>query len=78
MLIKIKVFPDSKKEEVEKIKDDKYVFYIKERPRNNEANERVLEIAKILFKGNRGIRLVRGRTTQNKTLEVIEPTLKLI
>jgi len=47
MLIKVKVYPGSKKEEIEKINDDEYEVYLKERAEKGKAN---IELVKILSK----------------------------
>lgn len=78
MLIKVKVFPKSNREIIKKIKEDKYEIYVIEKARDNEANVRILEILRQLFENNRGVRIIKGHKTQNKIIEVLEPTLPLI
>lgn len=73
MLIRVKVFPKSKKEEIKKIKEGKYEVYVREKAEQGEANSRVIEMMTEYFPGCRGIRLMAGATRPNKTLEIIEP-----
>lgn len=72
MLIKIKVFPKTRREEINKIKEDKFEIFIRARAQNNEANMRVVEIVRLLFPQNKGIKIVKGHTTPNKIIEVLE------
>lgn len=72
MLIKIKVYPETRREEVKKIKEDKFELFIRARAQNNEANTRVLEIVAEIFPQNKGIRIIKGHTTPNKIIEVLE------
>lgn len=78
MLIRIKAFPESKKDEVKKIKDNKYEVYTKAKPWHGEANERIIELLKVYFKDSRGVRMISGGTRSNKTFEIIEPTNTLL
>ncbi len=73
MLIRVKVFPHSKKEEIKKIKEGKYEVYVRAKAEQGEANSRVIEMMTEYFPGCRGIRLLTGATRPNKTLEIIEP-----
>lgn len=73
MLIRVKVFPKSKKEEIKKIKEGKYEVYVREKAEQGEANSRVIEMMTAYFPGCRGIRLLTGATRPTKTLEIIEP-----
>ncbi len=72
MLIKVKVHPETRKEETRKIKEDKFELFIRARAQNNEANTRVLEIMVEIFPENKGIKIVKGHTTPNKIIEVLE------
>ena len=69
MYLKVKVIPDSKKERIEKIKDDEYRIWIKDPAENNRANERLLEIMRNNFP-NKSIRIVSGHHSPSKILSL--------
>jgi len=71
MLIKVKVFPDSKKEEIAKKSEDSFAIKVKEKPREGQANERVFEILSFYFKVPKSkIRLIKGFKERNKIFEI--------
>jgi len=71
MLIKVKVFPNSKKEEVIKKAEDSFEIRVKERPVKGEANRRVIEVLVLYFKNPKAkIRLIKGFRQQNKIFEI--------
>ena len=43
-LIKVKVFPNSKKERIEKKSEDSFVFYLAEKAERGEANKKLREV----------------------------------
>ena len=65
MQIKVKVFPGSKEERVEK--GEIWKIWVKEPPVEDRANKAVIEILKRYF---RRVRLVRGRRSRLKIFEV--------
>jgi hypothetical protein len=73
MLIKIKVFPKSKKEELI-IKDkDSFDVKIKEKPIEGKANEAVIEILASHFNiPSKKLRIIKGSRTRNKIIEIYE------
>lgn len=71
MHIKVKVFPDSKKEVVRKEREGTFTVYIREPPLAGQANKRVTQILQELFPNTR-IRLVSGHSKQNKVFEIIQ------
>jgi len=72
MLIKVKVFPDSKKEEIIKKADDKFEIKVKEKPEQGMANKRVKEIlAKYLNTPEEKLILIRGARQRNKIFKII-------
>ena len=73
MRIRVKVFPNSKKEKIEKIKEGVFSVYVRAKAEQGEANARMIELMTEYFAGCRGIRLLTGATRPNKTLEIIEP-----
>jgi len=50
MLIKVKVFPNSKEEEIIKKSEDSFEVKVREKPIKGEVNKRVLEILSFYFK----------------------------
>lgn len=69
MYLKVTVFPDFKKELVEKTEEDSYKMYIRQAPERGQANKRVLEIVNEMFPGKR-VRIVNGALSQKKLIEV--------
>lgn len=71
MLIKVKVFPNSKKEEVIERGSNKLEIKIKEKPVEGRANERTIEVLSSFLKIPAGkIRLIRGTKQRNKIFEI--------
>lgn len=71
MFIKVKVFPNSKIEEVVKKSENSFEIKVKEKPKNNEANFRVFSVLSSYFKIPRAkIRLVKGAKEKNKIFEI--------
>ncbi|MEK6830344.1 MAG: DUF167 domain-containing protein [Nanoarchaeota archaeon] len=67
IIIKIKVKPNSSKQEVIK-EDGGYIVHLKSRPENNKAN---LELVKLLKKHfGKTVTIKSGLTSRNKTAEV--------
>lgn len=69
MYLKIKVVPDSKKEKVEKLKDDEYRMWVKVPAENNLANSRVIELCKEMFPGT-SVRIISGHHSPSKILSI--------
>lgn len=72
MFIKIKVFPKTRNERVEKVKEDKFELFIRAEAKNGEANMRVVEIMQGLFPQAKFVRIIKGQTTPNKIVEIGE------
>ena len=71
MLIKVKVFPNSKKEEIIKKSEDKYEVKVKEKPIKGKANRAAMEVLAFYFKISKSkIRLVKGFKQRNKIFEI--------
>jgi len=71
ILIKIKVFPCSKKEEIIKKTEDSFEVKVKEKPVRGEANKRVVEVLSLYFKiPKTKVRLVKGFKKRNKIFEI--------
>lgn len=71
MLIKVKIFPHSSKEEIVKKSEDSFEIKVKEKPIRGEANRRVAEILSSFLKvPKEKIRLIRGFKEKNKIFEI--------
>lgn len=71
MFIKIKTFPNSKKEKAVRKKDDEYQIYVKEKAEQGKANEAVkTKVGKEFNINSSHIRIVKGRNSPNKILDI--------
>jgi uncharacterized protein YggU (UPF0235/DUF167 family) len=71
MLIKVKVFPNSKIEEIIKKSDDEYIVKVKDKAEQGKANKRVKELlANFFSKGEDKIILIKGSNQQNKIFKI--------
>jgi uncharacterized protein YggU (UPF0235/DUF167 family) len=71
MLIKVKVFPGSKTEELREKSENGFEVRVKEKAENNLANKKVLEILSRYFGiPQSGIRLIKGGKKRNKIYEI--------
>ena len=71
MFIKVKVFPNSKKEEIIERAEDSFEIKVKEKPINNQANLAVFEVLADYFSVPLNkIRLIKGAKSRNKIFEV--------
>lgn len=71
MLIKVKVFPKSKKESIIQLGKDSFEIKVKERPLRGEANQAVISALSSYFKIPKDrIRMVRGFRKRNKVFEI--------
>ena len=72
MLIKVKVLPNSKKEEIIKKSDDSFEIKVKEKPIKNLANKAVIGTLSLCFKIPASkIKLVKGFKQRNKIFEIL-------
>ena len=70
MKIKVKVIPNSLRNEIDK-KEDYYLVKLKSSPENNKANIELIRIlAKYFNTTYNNIKLKRGKTSRNKILEI--------
>ena len=73
MLIKVKVFPGSKKEEIIKRSEDSFEIKVKAKPVKGLANRAVINTLSLYFKTPISkIRLVKGFKERNKLFEIGE------
>jgi uncharacterized protein (TIGR00251 family) len=71
MLIKVKVFPGAKKEEIIKKKKDSFEIWVKEKPIKGQANQAVIDALTNYFQVPcQKIRLIKGWQERNKIFEI--------
>lgn len=71
MLIKIKVFPCQKEEEVIKKEEDSYEVKVKEKPERGLANKAVLRVLSSYFSVQESkIRIIKGFRERNKIIDI--------
>ena len=68
MRLKIKVQPNSGRQEIQQISKDKYKVFLKKSPENNKANE---ELIKLLSKHlHSKVNIIKGFTSKRKLIEI--------
>jgi uncharacterized protein YggU (UPF0235/DUF167 family) len=73
MLIKVKVFPNSKKEEVIVKNNNSFEIKTKEKKEKGKANLSVLnQLSNYLKIDKKRIRLIRGGKRENKIFEILD------
>lgn len=73
MLIRVKVYPKSKKDEIIKKREDSFEVRVKEKAEQGRANEKVLQILGDYFGVEKNkFRLIKGGKNRSKVFEVIE------
>ncbi len=71
MLIKVKVFPASKKEKIIKKSEDSFEVRVKAKPIKGLANRAVVEVLSLYFKVSASkIKLIKGVRQRNKIFEI--------
>lgn len=70
MIIKIKVYPHSGREEIIKNSDKEYKAYLKKPAEDNKANIELLKLLKKYFK--KDINIIKGLKSRNKIVEVYD------
>ncbi len=74
MLIKVKVFPNSKKEEIIEKSENSFEVKVKEKPIMGKANGGVIKILSEFFEiPESKIKLIRGFKQRNKIFEINMP-----
>jgi len=70
MLIRVRVFPNSKKELVQR-KENNFEIWVKEKPIKGQANQAVIDALANYFKCPRqNIKLIKGFKQRNKIFEI--------
>ena len=73
MLIRVKVFPNSKKREVIRKSKDNFKMKVKSKPEKGKANREVIKMLSCYLKiPESKIRLIKGFKQPNKIFEVSE------
>ncbi len=73
MLIKVKVFPRTKKEKIVKKEKDSFEVFVREKPEKGLANQRVKEILASYFNlSENRIKLIKGGKSKNKIFEIMK------
>lgn len=76
MLIKVKVFPNSKKEEVIQKSSDSFEVKVRAKPIEGKANQAVISVlASFLKIPENKLQLVRGSKTRNKIFKIYESSI---
>ena len=72
MFLKVKVFPNSKKEEIIKKSEDEFEINIKEKAEKGRANKRIKEVlARYLNVSEEKLILIRGAKQKNKIFKIV-------
>ena len=66
--MKIKIHPNSSKEEIKKIDGGMYEIWLKERAQNNKANIKLVKMMKKYF--GKEVKIKSGFTSKNKFIEI--------
>ena len=68
MNIKVKLHPNSSQEKIRKINDYEYEIWIKEKPVDNKANTKLINLLKKCFK--KDVKIKSGFMSKNKIVEM--------
>jgi len=69
--IAIRVKPNSRRNEVEKLEDGTYLVRVTSPPVEGKANEKVIEVlAEYFGKPKRAVNIVRGNSSRHKIVEI--------
>ena len=68
MKIKVKVKPNSSKEEILKIKEDEYLVFLKKPAKEGKANLELLKILKKYFR--KEVKIKSGFSSREKIIEI--------
>ena len=72
MKITIRVKPNARKNEVQKIAENQFVVSVTAPPVEGRANEKVIEVlARYFHKPKRSVTIVRGKTAREKIIEIL-------
>lgn len=72
MLIKVKVFPNAKKEEIIKKQKDSFEIKTRAKPINGQANKAVIELLSLYLKiSKKKIKVIKGAKQKKKIFKII-------
>ena len=72
MLVKVKVFPDLKKEEIIKKAEDSFDVRVRAKPQRGDANKEVIKAIALYFKIPAAkVRLIKGAKQRNKIFKLL-------
>ncbi len=69
-LVKVKVFPESRVDEVVEIDSDNYQVFTRASAQNGHANKEVIFLLSKHF--GKGVKMVSGGVRQNKIFEILQ------
>jgi len=70
MKIKIKLHANSSQEKIEKVFDDEYEIWLKEKPADRKANLELVKVLKKYF--GREVEIISGFTSRRKIINVLD------
>ena len=71
MKIFVKVKPYAKEERIEKIDEDNFLVWVKEKPTEGRANKKAIEVlAKAFGIAKSNVVLLKGQTSRQKVFEI--------
>ncbi len=71
MILRVKVKPNSKKEDVKKISESELEVRVSVPPEKGKANERLIELlAKYYRVRKSAVKIIRGETSREKIVEI--------
>ena len=70
MYIRIKVIPSSRREVIDKIDEENYEIKVKQEPKNNAVNKRLIEIMRDIYKNAKIIRIISGHRSPSKIISI--------
>lgn len=70
MIIQVKVYPHSGKEEIIRVSENSYKVYLKKPAEDNKANIELLKMLKRRFKVE--AKIIKGLKSRNKIVEILD------
>lgn len=71
MKISVLVKPNARLDKIERIKEDYYLVWVKEKPKENKANQAVVEVLSAhLGLPKSRIALIKGRSSKHKVFSI--------
>lgn len=70
MILRVKVYPGSREEKIEKITEGEYEIYLKERAEKGKANHELIKILAREFKVNSKDVFIKNPSSRKKIIEI--------